>query len=144
MLCEGRGEIIEVPPDRWDVRRFYDPDPNKSGKTYTKHGAYLYQPIDRMDALFFGILPREVETLDPPEAATGGHLGSPGRRRISAERTLAESTTGVFIGGFIVDHTMTTISVHNRDLVGTYSAMNFTHTMLSAHIAYARICAAPI
>ena len=67
MLCEGRDGVIEVPPKRWDVKRFYDPDPNKPGKTYTKHGAYLRQPIDQMDALFFGISPREAETLDPQQ-----------------------------------------------------------------------------
>nr|VFK16920.1 MAG: Beta-ketoacyl synthase, N-terminal domain [Candidatus Kentron sp. LFY] len=67
MLCEGRDGVIEVPGDRWDVRRFYDPNPNKPGKTYVKHSAYLRQPVDQMDALFFGISPREAENLDPQQ-----------------------------------------------------------------------------
>jgi len=27
LLCQGKDAIVDVPPDRWDIRRFYDPDP---------------------------------------------------------------------------------------------------------------------
>ncbi|WP_089729327.1 type I polyketide synthase [Candidatus Thiosymbion oneisti] len=136
MLCEGRDGVIEVPSDRWDVRRFYDPDPNKPGKTYTKHGAYLRQPIDQMDALFFGISPREAETLDPQQRlileVTWEALEDAGL----VPKQLAGSATGIFIGGFIIDHITKSTSPYNRDLLGTYSAVSFTHTILSARIAY--------
>nr|VFK17278.1 MAG: myxalamid-type polyketide synthase MxaB [Candidatus Kentron sp. LFY] len=136
MLCEGRDGVIEVPADRWDIKRFYDPDPNKPGKTYTKHGAYLRQPIDQMDALFFGISPREAETLDPQQRllleVTWEALEDAGL----VPKQLVGSATGVFIGGFIIDHITKSTSPYNRDLLGTYSAASFTHTILSARIAY--------
>ncbi|MCB2262545.1 MAG: type I polyketide synthase [Candidatus Thiosymbion ectosymbiont of Robbea hypermnestra] len=136
MLCEGHDGVTEVPSDRWDVRRFYDPDPNKPGKTYTKHGAYLRQPIDRMDALFFGISPREAETLDPQQRlileVTWEALEDAGL----VPKQLGGSATGVFIGGFIIDHMTKITSPYNRDLLGTYSPVSFTHTILSARIAY--------
>src|SRR5437762_9065692 len=36
LLCRGVDAITEVPAERWDARRFYDPDPDKPGKTYVK------------------------------------------------------------------------------------------------------------
>ena len=136
MLCEGRDGISEVPPERWDVRRFYDPDPNKPGKTYTKFGGYLRRSIEDMDALFFGISPREAENLDPQQRVllevTWEALEDAG----IPPDTLAGSATGVFVGGFIIDHTITVTTPFNRPMVNSHSAVSFTHTILSARIAY--------
>ena len=65
LLKEGRDAIIDVPPDRWNVRRFFDPDAGKPGKMYVKQGGFLKQRVDAFDALFFGIAPREAECIDP-------------------------------------------------------------------------------
>jgi len=136
MLCEGRDGICEVPENRWDIKRFYDPDPNKPGKTYTKHGGYLRQPIDQMDALFFGISPREAENLDPQQRLLLEVAWEAFEDAGLTTEALAGSATGVFIGGFIIDHMSAKTSVLNRDLLNTHSAVSFTHTMLSARIAY--------
>ncbi len=31
VLQQGRDAVSEVPPDRWDVDEFYDPDPDAPG-----------------------------------------------------------------------------------------------------------------
>ncbi|MFZ5635022.1 MAG: SDR family NAD(P)-dependent oxidoreductase [Pseudomonadota bacterium] len=62
----GRDCIGEVPPERWDHARYFDPDPNKPGKTYSKWGGFL-DDIDRFDPLFFNISPKEAELTDPQE-----------------------------------------------------------------------------
>ena len=36
MLCEGVDAISEVPPDRWDVNEFFDPNPDAPGKMSTR------------------------------------------------------------------------------------------------------------
>ncbi len=48
-IKEGRYSVSEVPPDRWRVDLYYDPDPKAPDKTYTKIGAwvrsYPFEPL---------------------------------------------------------------------------------------------------
>lgn len=67
-LQQGKDCITEVPASRWDVSRYYDPDPEQSkfGKMYSKWGGFL-EDADKFDPLFFNISPKEAETMDPQE-----------------------------------------------------------------------------
>src|SRR5215472_15252335 len=40
LLRSGVDATREVPTDRWDTRKFYDPNPQKSGKMHTCRGGY--------------------------------------------------------------------------------------------------------
>src|SRR6185436_16175831 len=66
LLHSGVDAIGEVPVERWDVDAWYDPDPEAPGKMYTRHGGFL-NDIDRFDASFFRIAPREAVSLDPQQ-----------------------------------------------------------------------------
>ena len=33
LLVEGREGVVEVPPDRWNVERYYDAEPGVAGKS---------------------------------------------------------------------------------------------------------------
>lgn len=66
ILRSGIDAITEVPAARWDVSRYYDPDPDAPGKMYTRWGGFI-DSIDRFDASYFGISPREAEVLDPQQ-----------------------------------------------------------------------------
>ncbi|HEY1576147.1 MAG TPA: polyketide synthase, partial [Terracidiphilus sp.] len=64
LLSSGVDTVGEIPPGRWPLDRFYDPDPDAPGKMSTRHCALLKKP-DEFDADFFGISPREAIALDP-------------------------------------------------------------------------------
>lgn len=65
-LCEGKDCISEIPPERWDNNKLYNPDRNKKGSIYTKWGGFI-NDVDKFDPLFFNISPREAELMDPQE-----------------------------------------------------------------------------
>ncbi|MCC6168327.1 MAG: polyketide synthase, partial [Caldilineaceae bacterium] len=40
-ICAKRYSIIEVPPERWSIDAYYDPDPAAPDKTYSKIGGWV-------------------------------------------------------------------------------------------------------
>src|ERR1700737_626427 len=64
LLVEGREAVSDVPPDRWNVERFFDAEPGLPGKSIARRGGFL-EGIDQFDPQFFGISPREAPYVDP-------------------------------------------------------------------------------
>ncbi|MDR8412932.1 KR domain-containing protein [Nonomuraea sp. 3-1Str] len=97
LLRDSRNVVREVPPSRWDVDDYYDPEPGVPGAMYTRYGAWL-DDVSGWDAEFFGLSPREALRMDPHqrlllELAWEGLENS----GISPSR-LAGSRTGVMVG----------------------------------------------
>lgn len=67
-LKDGKDCITEIPKERWDYKKYYDPNYErlKPGKMYSKWGGFV-DDIDKFDPLFFSISPREAELMDPQE-----------------------------------------------------------------------------
>lgn len=136
ILCNGIDAITDVPPDRWDMRRFYDPDSDKPGKMYVKQAGFLKEKIDWFDPLFFGISPREASYVDPQQRllleVTWEAMEDAG---IPLEK-LDGSNTGVFIGGFDLDQLLLQFNVFNRELINNYSGVGSAMTTLASRISY--------
>ncbi|MFD6226122.1 SDR family NAD(P)-dependent oxidoreductase [Streptomyces sp. NPDC060232] len=96
-LAEGRDCVTEVPAERWDHAAFHDPDREAVGRSYGRWGGFL-SDVDKFDPLFFPIMPREAELMDPQERLfleTAWHtLEDAGYRR----RDLRDAQVGVFVG----------------------------------------------
>ncbi len=54
--------IINVPPSRWNIEDYYDPDPLKEDKTYCKRGGFI--PDIDFDPMEFGLPPNILEVTD--------------------------------------------------------------------------------
>jgi acyl transferase domain-containing protein/enoyl-CoA hydratase/carnithine racemase/acyl carrier protein/NAD(P)-dependent dehydrogenase (short-subunit alcohol dehydrogenase family) len=65
-LTLGRECISDVPPTRWSIDEYYDPDRNAPGKTVCKRMGLL-DDVDVFDPLFFNISPSEAEYMDPQQ-----------------------------------------------------------------------------
>src|SRR4051812_40589993 len=64
LLIKGAEAVSDVPSDRWNVDRFYDPEPGIIGKSIARRGGFV-DGIDQFDPQFFGISPREAPYVDP-------------------------------------------------------------------------------
>ncbi len=54
--------ITEVPPSRWRIEDYYDPDPTAPDKTYCKRGGFL--PDINFNPMEFGLPPNILEVTD--------------------------------------------------------------------------------
>ena len=64
-LCAGRNCISEVPSDRWRWQDHVD-ETLSQGKITNKWGGFI-RDVDKFDAQFFNIAPREAVLIDPQE-----------------------------------------------------------------------------
>jgi polyketide synthase PksN len=96
-LQAGRDCITEIPLERWDHARFFDPDPDKGGKSYSKWGGFIAD-VDKFDPLFFGISPKEAELIDPQERLFLETAWETIEDAGYTKESIAGSRVGVFVG----------------------------------------------
>ena len=65
-LINGIDSIEEIPEDRWNVEKYYDPRKGMKGKMYTKWGGFI-KDVKYFDHHFFHLHSREVEKMDPQQ-----------------------------------------------------------------------------
>ncbi|MFE7745215.1 SDR family NAD(P)-dependent oxidoreductase [Nocardia sp. NPDC057455] len=134
VVRKGDG-IVEVPSDRWNLAKFYDPDPDAPGRMYTRHGGFLTQSLWEFDAEFFGISQREASIMDPQQRllleVAWEALDDAGMAgRVSGREV------GVFVGGFMNDNALVRSGSVSRASINSHSPTSSSHTLLSARIAF--------
>lgn len=102
-LLDAGGDAVGSFPDRWDVERLYDPNPESIGKTYAREGGFL-KDIDHFDAGFFGVSPREALSMDPQQRLVLEVAWEALERAGICPDALNESATGVYIGSIGSDY----------------------------------------
>lgn len=97
LLRDGVDAITEIPPTRWDVDEYYDPDPDTPGGIATRWGGFIGD-IDRFEPQLFGISPREAQSLDPQQRLLLEVTWEALERAGIAPDSLSGSPTGAFVG----------------------------------------------
>ena len=94
LLKSGHDVIRELPQDRWQWPIEIDPTGQHKG---IDQGGFL-ESIDRFDASFFRLLPKEVELMDPQQRILLELSWETMEAAGYCPKQLAKSNTGVFIG----------------------------------------------
>ncbi|MEM9444068.1 MAG: SDR family NAD(P)-dependent oxidoreductase [Verrucomicrobiota bacterium] len=136
-LKRGGDAIVDVPKDRWDIRRFYSENSDKPGKTHAKKGGYLTERIDQFDSLFFGISPREAQEMDPQQRLLLEVAWEAFEDAGIPHESLQGSNTGVYIGGFALDNLINKLSAASRHEITSSTPAGIMMTILAARISHA-------
>ncbi|HTR38616.1 MAG TPA: amino acid adenylation domain-containing protein [Bryobacteraceae bacterium] len=135
LLCNGTDAIGEIPDDRFDLGRFFDPDRFRPGRSYVQR-AGIIDDVDRFDASFFGISWREASHMDPQQrllAEVAWEALEDGG--IPAEQ-IAGTRAGVYIG--ISSHDFASMLVYeaNRNRIESHSLTGTAASIAANRLSY--------
>lgn len=97
LLINGESGICDVPSERWKIDDYLDADENAPGKAYTL-AAGLIDELESFDARFFGIAPREIESMEPQQRLVLETSWTALENAGYAPLSLAGKNAGVFVG----------------------------------------------
>lgn len=131
-LIQGQNSISEIPPERWDLERFYSSDINDAGKSTSKWCG-MVEGIYDFDYSFFNLSPREVASMDP-------------QQRLLLEETwhciedsgislseLQQKVTSVYTGVMSSDY----LQQMEADQADSYACLGNYESLLANRISYA-------
>lgn len=132
LLKDGKDAVSDG-GERWDMSKIYDPDRTKPGRIVTRKGGFL-KDLDKMDADFFDVTPREAAQMDP-------------RQRLMLELAwesledagippldLAGTKTGVYVATLTNDYEQMLFDDLTR--VDAYSSTGTAHSITANRISY--------
>jgi acyl transferase domain-containing protein/acyl carrier protein/SAM-dependent methyltransferase/enoyl-[acyl-carrier-protein] reductase (NADH) len=131
-LLAGRDSVKDIPRERWEVDRFYDPEAERTGTTYCRTGGAL-AGIDLFDAAFFNISPVEAERMDPQQRLLLMEAWKALEDAGYSETALKGRACAFFLGCQQGDYNDL---VERRSTPNAYSLLGNLNATLSARIAY--------
>ncbi|MGV9818595.1 SDR family NAD(P)-dependent oxidoreductase [Nocardia xishanensis] len=135
-VVNKRDAVTDIPADRWDYRRYYDPDRRAPGRMYTKRAAFLTTDPWAFDPDFFGISPREATAMDPQQRLVLEVAWEALDDAGVAGRT-GEAPIGVYLGAFTLDQLAVGFTGEAVPHIDMHSSAGASYTMLSNRISYA-------
>jgi len=136
LLRRGVDAAIEVPPQRWDIDSYYHPEPGTFGKTYVRHSSFLHEEIDKFDADFFGIAPKEAVSMDPQQRLLLEVAWEALENAGIAPKKQMGSRNGVFLGINNSDYMLLQIDSSNGNGLGAYFFTGNTPSVAAGRLSY--------
>jgi acyl transferase domain-containing protein/NADPH:quinone reductase-like Zn-dependent oxidoreductase/NAD(P)-dependent dehydrogenase (short-subunit alcohol dehydrogenase family)/SAM-dependent methyltransferase/acyl carrier protein len=135
LLRDGRDAMGQVPPDRFDIDAYFDPDPAKPGKIAAREAGFIDE-VDRFDPGFFGIAPREANGMDPQQRLLLEVSWEALEHAGQAPDRLAMSATGVYAGLCSTDYAYLQLHTGDRSLLDSHFTSGVAHSVAAGRISY--------
>jgi len=137
VLHGGVDAVGEIPPERWLLADYFDPDPDAPGKLYARHAALLKQKsVEEFDAGFFGISPREAQRMDPQQRllleVCWEALEDAG---VPADR-LRGTRTGLYVGSCTDDYLQLYNNLTDPAAIDGYSSLGTARSITVGRVSY--------
>lgn len=134
LLVNNEDALTEMTDERWDMSAYYHASPDHLGRIYSKKVG-LIDDVSHFDAEFFGISPKEMESLDPQHRllleASWQAIESSGH----AVSTFTGTNTGVFIGIMSNDYSTLYRDV-DQQRTSAYVGTGNAHSAAAGRISY--------
>ncbi|AFZ33409.1 polyketide synthase (plasmid) [Gloeocapsa sp. PCC 7428] len=135
LLQNGVDAISLIPPQRWAVDAYYDPNPDAPGKMYTRYGGFIAD-VDQFDPQFFGISPREAASMDPQQRLLLEVSYTALENAGQSVQKLNGSRTGVFVGIGFDDYAKRSIFSGDPTRIDAYSSLGNTRSIAVGRLSY--------
>ncbi|ARV58019.1 beta-ketoacyl synthase [Nostocales cyanobacterium HT-58-2] len=135
LLRDGVDAITEVPADRWNLEKYYDPDPDTPGKVCTSEGGFL-QEVDTFNPEFFGISAREAVSIDPQQRLLLEVSWEALENANQVPDNLHNSSAGVFIGIYLNDYSKVMLSLGDVSQIDAFSAVGNSLSVAAGRLSY--------
>ena len=132
-LAKGVDAITAIPADRWDIESYYDPDPDAPGRMITRQGGFL-KDIDKFDAEFFGVAPREAASMDPQQRLLLEVAWEAFEHAAIPAGGLKGMPVGIFLGIANGDYGRALFA--HPDQLDVYASTGNAHSVAAGRLAY--------
>jgi len=130
-LKNGVSSIKEIPPERWDINKYFSPDINEPNRSISKWCG-LVDNFDRFDNEFFNISPRETELTDPQQRLLLEEAWHCMEDSGISVRELRNRKTAVYIGVMALDN----LTLAGDVQTDAYSAIGNYSGILANRVSY--------
>ncbi|KAL9074012.1 MAG: hypothetical protein Q9157_004553 [Trypethelium eluteriae] len=124
----------EYDEPRFLAKGFYHANQDRPGSVRTRGGFLVDDDARLFDHAFFGIVGREVETMDPSQRKLLEVVYEAFENAGETWESIAGSRTGVYIGNFALDHLL--IQAREWEYTKSYAATGAETSILANRISY--------
>ncbi|RQH48212.1 SDR family NAD(P)-dependent oxidoreductase [Okeania hirsuta] len=135
LLCNGIDAITEVPLNRWDIEKYYNPDKNQPGKISSRYGGFISE-VDKFDADFFHISPREAKYIDPQQRILLEENWKALENAGINPESLSGTETGVFVGIAFHDYEQLQNKHNQEQDLNLYFATGSSNAIGAGRLSY--------
>ena len=134
LLREGVDTISEVPQERWDKDKYYNPDPSIPGTIATREGGFL-ESVDGFDSEFFNISAREAASMDPQQRLLL-EVSWSALEDAALVPQVSDNSTGVFVGIYMHDYSRVMSEAGDATDIDAFCAMGNSLSVAAGRLSY--------